>query len=511
MIMPLNLDETDASSSAHDQSRTPYFDALEKYIDSGVTTFHVPGHQQGKGALPRFRDFVKKYGLASDVSQVMGLDDIHQPMSVVEEAQSLAAEAYGADRTFFLINGSSSGNLAMIMAAVNPGEKILLPRNVHRSATGALILSGACPVYMEPEYDYEMQVDHTVTPETLEKTLKEHPDTRAVFILSPTYYGAACDIHKMVDIAHSHGKPILVDEAWGPHFPFHPQLPQSALSAGADLVVNSTHKLTGSMAQASMIHVKGDRIDVGRLQSAIRLFLSTSPSCLLVASLDAARMNMAVHGRELLDRTLQLAENARQELNRIPGIHAYGYELVGRPGVHGFDGTKLTVTARELDLTGYEVEAILRKRYNIQFEMSDLFNCLALITIGNHKDDVNRIIQAFREIDSWPREDHSLSRIRLFYKRKNRPMELPDWSRQLMTPRDAYVADFETIALEKAQGRICSEMITPYPPGIPILRPGDEITREIIDYIRVEMDAGVHIQGAIDPSLEFIRVVKRFR
>ena len=269
----------------------------------------------------------------------------------------------------------------------------------------------------------------------------------------------------MVDIAHAHGKPILVDEAWGPHFHFHPDLPQSAVNAGADLVVNSTHKLMGSMAQASMLHVKGDRIDVGRLQSAIRLFLSTSPSCLLVASLDAARRNMAVNGKELLDETLKLTAMAREELNRIPGVHAYGYELLGRKGVHGFDGTKLTITAKDLDLTGYEIEAILRKRYNLQFEMSDLFNCLALITIGNNQEDLKKIIEAFGEIESWGREHHSLSRIRLFYKRKNRPMELPDWPRQLMTPRDAFVAPFETIKMENAQGRVCSEMITPLPTG----------------------------------------------
>jgi arginine decarboxylase len=491
-----------------EQSRTPYFDALESYIESGVTTFHVPGHRMGQGAHPRFREFLEEHGLAADVSQVLGLDDIHQPYSVVEEAQKLAALAYGVDNTYFLINGSSSGNHAMILSVLNPGDKIILPRNVHKSTTGAMILSGAIPIYMDPEYDYEMQVDHTITPETLEKKLQEHPDAKAVFILSPTYYGASCDVAEMVKIAHKYDKPILVDEAWGPHFHFSSRLPASATAAGADLVVNSTHKLIGSMTQASMLHFQGNRIDRGRLESVIRLFLSTSPSCLLVASLDMARMNMAINGEKLLSNALDRAEYARRELNKIPGIRAYGYELVGRPGVHGFDGTKLTVTAHDLDFTGYEIEEILRTRYNLQFELSDLFNCLALITIGNDIEDVEKIISAFNEINTWERTATGFAKVKLFYKRKEKPLELPDWPRQLMTPREAFIAPFETIPLKEAAGRICGELITPYPPGIPILRPGDEITPDIIDHVIVEIDAGVHIQGPVDPDLNTIRVVK---
>jgi len=509
MMLPLaDLQGNACAGGACDQSATPYFDALESYIESNVTTFHVPGHVQGRGAHERFRKFVKKFGLESDVSQVMGLDDIHQPDSVVREAQELAAQANNADHTYFLINGSSSGNHAMILAVINPGDKIILPRNVHKSTTGALILSGAIPIYMEPEYDYDMQVDHTITPETLEKTLREHPDAKAVYILSPTYYGAACDIKRMVEIAHSYDKPILVDEAWGPHFHFNPDLPMAATDAGADMCINSTHKLVGSMCQASMIHLKGGRVDMGRLESTIRLFLSTSPSCLMVASLDMARMNLATRGRELLGRTLKISNEAREAIDSVAGLHTYGYNLVGRPGVHGFDGTKLNITARDLGYTGYEVEQILRKQYNLQMEMSELFNCLALITIGHTREDVQKIVKACEDVDNWDREHVVLSNIRLFYKRKEKPLEMPDWPRQLMTPREAFVAPFETVELKGAIGRICNEMITPYPPGIPILRPGDEITEDIVDHIIVEIQAGVHIQGPMDPSLKTIRVVK---
>jgi len=509
MIMPLvNNNYTKDATKKMDQSRTPYFDALKDYIDSNVTTFHVPGHCQGMGSHERFRNFVKKYGLEADVSQVLGLDDILQPDSVVKEAQELAAYAYNADHTYFLINGSSSGNHAMILATVNPGEKILLPRNVHRSTTGALILSGAAPVYMEPEYDYEMQVDHTVTPETVEKALKNHPDAKAVYILSPTYYGAACDLKTIVDIVHSHDKPVLVDAAWGPHFHFHPDLPISALDSGADMCINSTHKLGGSMSQASMLHVRGDRIDLGRLESAIRLFLSTSPSCLMVSSLDMARMNLATRGYELLQNTLDIANYAREEINKIEGLRTFGYELVGRAGVHEFDGTRLIITARELGYTGYDIEQIFRKQYNIQIEMSELFNCVALITIAHTKEDIDKIVSACKDVKNWNREHVMMSKIKLFYKRKDRPLELPDWPRQLMTPREAFVAPFDVVSLRESVGRICSEMITPYPPGIPMLRPGDEITENVVDHIILEMEAGVHIQGPRDPSLKTIRVVK---
>lgn len=509
MIIPLvNNNYIKDDTGAMDQSRTPYFDALKNYIDSNITTFHVPGHQQGKGSHERFRDFVKKFGLEADVSQVLGLDDILQPDSVVREAHELAALAYNADHTYFMINGSSSGNHAMILAILNPGDKILLPRNVHRSTTGALILSGAVPVYMEPEYDYEMQVDHTVTPETVEKALKEHPDAKAVYILSPTYYGAACNLKRIVNITHKYDKPILVDAAWGPHFHFHPDLPISALDAGADMCINSTHKLGGSMCQASMVHVKGDRIDIGRLEAVIRLFLSTSPSCLMVASLDMARMNLATRGYELLENTLDISNYARDEINQVEGLKTFGYELVGRPGVYDFDGTRLTITARDLGYTGYEIEQILRKQYDIQVEMSELFNCVALITIGHSKEDVQKIVSACKDVKNWNREHVMLSKIRLFYKRKERPLELPDWPRQLMTPREAFIAPFEVVSLRESVGRICSEMITPYPPGIPMLRPGDEITVEIVDHILLEMEAGVHIQGPQDPTLKTVRVVK---
>jgi arginine/lysine/ornithine decarboxylase len=508
MIIPLTHGESITEEEKFNQERTPYFDALKGYIESGVTTFHVPGHIQGKGAHPEFRDFVKKYGLEADVSQVLGLDDIHQPGTVVKEAQDLAAKAYNADKTYFLINGSSSGNHAMILSVLNPGDKILLPRNMHRSTTGALILSGAIPVYMDPAYDYDMQVDHAITTETMKETLEKNQDVKAVMVLSPTYYGATCNVKEMVEIAHSYNKPILVDEAWGPHFHFHPSLPMSATEAGADLCVNSTHKLVGGMCQASMIHAKGNRIDVGRLESVIRLFLSTSPSCLMVASLDMARMNLAMNGKKLLDRALELSEWARNEINKVPGLKSYGYEMVGRPGVHAFDGTKLNFTAKDIGYTGYEVEQILRKQYNLQIEMSDLFNCLALITIGHNEEDVTRLVNACRDVNNWDRAHVTLSQLQLFYRRKDRPMELPDWSRQIMTPREAFVAEYETIDIKDSGGRVCAEMITPYPPGIPILRPGDEITDDIVDHIRVEIEAGVHIQGAFDPTLRTIRVVK---
>lgn len=506
ITQPKSTVHEDGSCSS-EQHRMPYFQALLEYVDGGVIPFHCPGHQQGRGTPEVFRRFVKDNGLAADITQVLGLDDIHQPYSVCKEAQELAAKAYGADATFFLINGSSSGNHAMVLSVLNPGDELILPRNVHRSTTGAMILSGAVPVYVEPEYDQEMQVDHTVKPEVIEQALKENPHARAVLIVSPTYYGAAADLKRITDMVHSYDKILMVDEAWGPHLPFHPDLPISAMEAGADICVNSTHKLISGMSQASMLHVKGNRIDVGRVHSVLRLFLSTSPSCLIVASLDVARMQMATEGKKLLDNTIRLAEELRDGINALPGMRSYGKELIGRPGVFDYDVTRVVFTARDLGYTGYEMEKILRYNYNIQVELSDLFNCIALITIGHTEKEVQRLLEALKDISSERKVSTEIQRLNLNHRARERPFELPDWPPRRMSPRDAFVAGYRVIQFEQSKSEICAEMITPYPPGIPVLRPGEEITQQIIDYLLVELSAGARIQGPVDSSLKTIRVV----
>ena len=307
------------------------------------------------------------------MTQVLGLDDLHHARNVLRDAQALAAQAYGADQTFFLINGSSSGVQAMLMSACNPGDTVLVPRNAHKSTWGALIQTGALPVYVYPEYDFEFNLDHTPTLESYRKALDEHPEARALLIVSPTYYGVTADLRSIIDLAHERGVLALVDEAWGPHLQFSRLLPDSAMACGADIAVNSTHKLVGAFSQGSMLHVRSERVDLDRVASVVRLFLSTSPSCLILASLDTARMQMACEGDALLERTIRLAEDARKRINEIPGLACLGPELLGRPGVCGFDPTRLTVRVNGLGHTGYEIEKLLRKRHHVQVEMSELF------------------------------------------------------------------------------------------------------------------------------------------
>ena len=492
-----------------DQTKTPYFSALLEYVDSGVQPFHTPGHMQGNGSPNAFREFVGDNILAIDLTPMPGIDDLLQPTESIKEAQELAAEAYGADHTFFLINGSTSGNQCMMMTAVNPGEKIAVPRNSHKSMLGGLVMSGAHPIYMQPAVDQEMHMDNSVTPETVLKTLEEHPDVKAVYIVSPTYYGVAANLEAIVRICHDRDKLLLVDEAWGPHFKFHPALPLSATEVGADMCINSTHKMLSAFSQCAMLHQIGDRVRLDRLKAVLKMFLSTSPNLPMVASLDCARMQMATEGPALLSQTIDLANDVRRRLNNIEGIYCFGEELQGREGVYDLDPTKVTVRVAGLGYTGYEASALLRKRYNIQVELADLFNIVALFTIGTTQDAADRFVFAFEEMarDDRPLDMYAPSGVlEQRIKRKSYTLPIPPPMRML--PRAAFLADTEFVAFKDSAGRICAETISPYPPGIPVISPGEEITNELIDYIRLEIRAGVRIQGPYDDELKKIRVVK---
>lgn len=496
-------------TTALDQTRAPYFQVLLDYVDAGVVPFHTPGHKQGIGMERAFRDFVGDNVLAIDLTQIRGLDDLLQPEEALVDAQELAAAAFGAEQTFFLINGSTSGNQCMMMAALNPGDKLALPRNSHKSAMGGLIMSGATPVWMQPEVDEALHMDHTVTPETVRATLERHPDIKAVYVVSPTYYGVAADLEGIVAIAHERNIPVLVDEAWGPHFHFHPALPLSAMQAGADLCINSTHKMLGSLSQTAMLHVQGNRIRLDRLKAVYKLFLSTSPNLVLVASLDVARRQMALEGPALLSRTIEIAQDARTRLNEIRGVTCFGEELEGRPGVYDLDPTKITITVKNLGYTGYEAEEILRRRYGVQVELADLFNVVALYTIGTTPEASDQLIRGVAELarEDRPLDIFSPSGV-LDRRVKTGTYHLPRIPPIKLIPRDAFLSDTEFVPFKLSAGRICAEVITPYPPGIPVISPGEEITHEIIDYLTLEKKAGVKMQGPYDDDLKFIRVVR---
>ncbi len=473
------------------QSAAPYFDSLVNYVKSGVLSFHMPGHQQGTGAPAEFVDLVGAGALQADITQVQGMDDIHRPFDGCLRAQRLAAQAYKSDRCYFLVNGSTCGNQAMLLACLNPGETVLVPRNAHSSTVAGLLLSEARPVYYQPPFDAEMGVFHVATPDSLLSVLQRNPQARALFLTSPSYYGAAADVDALVALARQRDMLLLVDEAWGAHLAFHPRLPRSAVWAGADLVVQSSHKLVCGLSQAAMLHANGDRVERARLESVLRMLQTTSPSTLLVASLDTARRQLAQEGQRLLEQVLQLADQARA------GLQAAGARLWGRrPGVHDWDDSRLVFSLP--GFSGYEVERRLRREHNLQLEMSDSQNLVALVTPGHTRQSIDRLVAAVSELAGQaPEKVHKI-----------RSPHLPELPESRLSLKQAFLARWESVPLSKAAGRICVDTVCPYPPGIPWLLPGEVPSPALIEELQAELAAGVTVQGAYDPQLETVRVVK---
>lgn len=483
------------------QKHAPLFEAMRKYADSGVVGYHTPGHKQGKGMHADFYEAVTPRGLAMEVSLMDELDDLHEPHGCIQAAQQLAAELYGADASFFFVNGTTGAIHAMVLGAVGPGESVILPRNAHRSVLGALMLSGARPVFIQPEIDEAAGIAMGVTPKAVLQAIQKHPDAKAVLLVSPTYYGVVSDLEAIAEIVHAYSMLLLVDEAHGAHLAFHPDLPISALEAGADIIAQSTHKLLGAMTQASMLHCKGPRLDRERLRTMASLVQSTSPNYLLLASLDLARMQMAAEGRALLTRTLEFAAWTRREVNKIAGLYCFGTEKVGCAGCFGLDVTKLTVNVTGLGITGTEAEQHLRSRYKVQAELSDLYNVLFLLTIGDGKKEAVYLIEALRNLAAD------------MMKKKTKRKELLQFScprlpKQVLLPREALFAEKEIVPFRQAQGRISAETITFYPPGIPLLGPGEKIETEMITACLSMQKAGLKVVGPDDASLNWIKVVK---
>lgn len=482
-----------------DQSQTPIFDSLMEYVNRDTIPFHVPGHKKGVGMDSKFKDFVGTNVLSIDVTVFKLVDSLHHPTGPIKKAMELAADAYGSDMAFISVNGTSGAIQAMILAVVKAGEKIIVPRNVHKSVTSGIILSGATPVFMQPEIDKNVGIAHGVTPETVEKTLKENPDAKAVLIINPTYYGVAADIKKIAEIVHSYNIPLIVDEAHGPHLGFIDELPMSAMQAGADMCAQSTHKIIGSMTQSSFLQVRGERIDINRVQQIMNLLQTTSPSYVLMASLDVARMQIATKGKELLNYAISLANYAREEINKIPGLYCFGKDILGNPGVYALDPTKITITCKGLGLTGYELDQILANDYHIQVEMSDLYNVLAVGSFGDTKESIGKLIEALKEIS------------KKYYGTKpviGEAIDIPSIPKRVLTPREAFYGKTKCVKLDDSIGKVSAEFLLAYPPGIPIVCPGEIITHEIIDYVKVLKEANLYVQGTEDPEVETIKVVE---
>ena len=484
--------------------RTPIIDELRKYNYSRVIRWHMPGHKGGQiinnPALQLLGDRVYQ----ADVTNVPGLDDLHQPHGIIKEAQQLAADTFGADQTYFLINGSSCGLQALVMTACSPGEKILVPRNIHRSILSGIILCGAEPVFFMPEYDALYGIPLGTTPDTIKQCLQKHPDAKAVLLVYPTYHGVASDLEAIAQVVHQYKLPLLVDEAHGPHFGFHETLPQSALAAGADGVVQGTHKLLSSFTQASMLHTKGSRLNRQRLEAMLRLLQSTSTSYLLLASLDGARAQMAQQGRELIENTLELSHYIRDGLCKMD-LQVLGKELLGQPGVHGLDYTKVTISLRNLKVSGLWAEEWLRNNHFLQVEMADVFNILLLTSFGNWRSDANNLLSALANMISTINNSPELTQYHGEIENINPYPHIPQLA---LLPREALWSPSSPLALSTAVGHISAEVITCYPPGIPVICPGERYSQEIVDYLTAMREQGVHFQGCFDSKLAMVQVVK---
>ncbi len=486
--------------SDDEQLRTPLFDAMVSLAESRKVSFHTPGHKSGKGISTRFRKFVGPKIFTIDLTTLDEVDSLQNPTGVIKEAQELAAKAAGADRSFFLVNGTTVGNHAMVASTTGPGDTVLIARNCHRLVLTGLIVSGAQPVFFQPPFDRSLKLTLNVSFETVKQAIDAHPGAQAVLITSPNYYGLCADIERIIPYAHERGMTALVDEAHGPHLRFNPKLPKCALDAGADICVQSTHKIVGGMTQASMLHARAGRISVDDVAKILRLLQTTSPSYILMASLDLARMQMATEGKKLLNRAIKLAEEARMEINRIPGISCFTKERAKSTGMADMDVTKLTITVADLGLSGYHVSQLLNTRFGIQVEMADPFHVLVIVSIGDRQDDLSRLVDALRQISAETGLQGSL----LPLDRVHPPVLA---NRFVMTPRDAFYSPTELIGIDDSAGRVAAEIVTVYPPGIPLLVPGEEIGREAITYIRNMAGLGAIIDGLNDNNT-LVRVVR---
>ncbi len=478
-----------------EQRRAPLYEALENFRKKRVVPFDVPGHKRGRGN-PELVELLGEKCVGLDVNSMKPLDDLCHPSSVIREAEALAADAFGAAHSFFMVGGTTSAVQSMIFSVCKEGDKIILPRNVHKSAINALILCGAVPVYVNPEVDTRLGISLGMEPEKFKKAVEDNPDAVAVFVNNPTYYGICSDMCSIVKIAHEHGMKVLCDEAHGTHFSFNENLPISAMRAGADMSAVSMHKSGGSLTQSSIL-LLGESVNADYVRQIINLTQTTSASYLLLSSLDISRRNLALHGKESFERVMEMASYARAEINGLGGYYAYGEEMINGSSVFDFDVTKLAVYTRDLGLAGIEVYDILRDEYDIQIEFGDISNILAYVSIGDRIQDIERLVGALYDI----KRTHKKDKTGMLSAEYVSPTVV-------VPPRKAFYAEKTSLPLSEAEGKICTEFVMCYPPGIPILAPGELVTREIIEYIEYAKAKNCNIQGTEDFKVERLNVLK---
>ena len=477
------------------QAKAPIYEALKAYKLNRVVPFDVPGHKGGRGNL-ELTEFLGESCMKVDVNSSKPLDNLCHPVSVIKEASEIAAKAFGAAHAFFMVGGTTSSVQTMIMATCKTGDKIILPRNVHRSAINALVVCGAVPVYVNPGLNKELGIPLGMSVKALEEAILNNPSAKAVLVNNPTYYGICSNLKEIVALAHAHGMKVLVDEAHGTHFYFGDDLPMNAMAANADMASVSMHKTGGSLTQSSFL-LCSERMNADYVRQIINLTQTTSGSYLLLTSLDLARKNLALHGKEIFAKTVEFAEYARSEVNSIGGYYAFGKELINGDDVYDFDQTKLSIHTREIGLAGIEVYDLLRDEYGIQIEFGDIGNVLAIISAGDRAYEIERLIGAFAEIKRLYQKDAS----GMFDHEYINP-------EVILAPHEAFYSNKRSIPIRESAGFICAEFVMCYPPGIPILAPGEKITHEIIDYTLYAKKKGCVLTGTQDIDLNEINCVE---
>jgi len=477
-----------------EQLETPLYTALWEHIQKNYACLHVPAHRGGL-FLPsclKQEDFLKM-----DLTELSGLDNLHSPRGPIARAQEMAAKLYQARESFFLVNGSTVGVQALLAAVCRPGQKVIVARDSHRAVLSGLVFSGAVPVFVQPEQIKNFGLPAGIKLERLARVLKNENDIRGILLTYPNYYGVAACLEDLVELGHKAGQPFLVDEAHGAHLPFHPDLPGEALACGADAAVMSMHKTGGSLTQSSLLHINGSRLETERIQATLALLQTSSPSYLLMASLDLARRRLAIRGHVLLERCLELAQYVRMELEKIPGLKVLTEDDLENE--FSLDYTRISINVKDLGLSGYQVAGLLTKKFGVNCEMADYYNVVAIVSIGVNVEDCRTLVHGLKEISR-----REAMPVKALPEIPALPVQPPG----RMTPREAWFGPAKKIPLESSAGSICAEWVAAYPPGVPVIYPGEEITSEVIEYLQYLKNNSVPVVGTLDGALEEIRVAK---
>ncbi len=476
----------------------PLLSSLKNYSEKNIVCFDVPGHVRDKG-VEILNKYLGNSLMRMDINSSPTMDNASNPKTIIKEAQSLLAKAYQADNAFFVTNGTTGAIHAMIFSVIKPGDKILIPRNIHKSVINALILSGGEPIFIQPEFNEEFGISLNLSIDRVKEVLCTEENIKAIFLLNPTYYGASADLEGIVKLCHEKNILVLVDEAHGAHFPFNENLPISSMRAGADMAAVSIHKTAGALTQASALIVNSKNIEPSIVQQSINMIQSTSASYLLMASIDGARFNLVENGKEQLAKALNLARYTKSKLRKIEGIKVISNEIVGSDGVKYLDETKLCINVRGLNLTGLEVYDLLYQEFEVQPELGDLYNILILISIGTTKEDIDKLIKALKIITTSYCKKENLNDIKI---KQIRPQIK-------INPREAFYSRKESVDINESINRICGESIMAYPPGIPIIAPGEMITQEIVDYIKLLKQNNAYLTDMQDKTLKTIQVIQK--